>query len=296
MDAYRTPDERFRALDDAPRSEYVELHGDLEGLRMHCAVYGSGRPVLMLHGEPTWSWLYRNVVSGLSSPARVVAPDFIGFGRSDKVTSPAWYSYDRHVESLRQVVAGLNLRDVVLVVHDWGGPVGLRVAVENPELFSGIVMLNTGLFRPGGNWPSPAWLAFRDYVASNPDLQVSEMVLGGCARPLPDVVAAAYDAPFPNRDSKAGVIAFPQLVPTSVDAPGAAEMARVRELLTRWTKPLLVAFSDSDPIFPARSGRRWVERIPGAFAFAEIADAGHFLQEDNPTEVAAAIDELLRKV
>lgn len=296
MDVYRTPESRFRGFETGADSRYLELSGDLDRLRMHYVERGSGRPVLMLHGEPTSSYLYRGVAAALTEDARVIAPDLIGFGRSDKVTSQSWYSYDRHVDSIAQLVTALDLRDAVLVVHDWGGPIGLRVAVGDEERFAGLVILNTGLFRPGGNWPSPMWLAFRDYVVANPDLQVSEMVRAGCARPFGALVAAAYDAPFPTVESKAGVIAFPNLIPTDEDASGAQEMARVRELLQEWTRPAVVAFSDSDPIFPVRSGRRWAERIPGAVGFVEVKDAGHFLQEDNPREVAHVIDELLRKV
>lgn len=289
-DAFRTPDERFADLDGysfAP--QYIELSGDLAGLRMHRVDESSGDPILLLHGEPTWAYLYRKMIPALSEVGRVIAPDYIGFGRSDKVTDRDWYSYDRHVDSIRQLIEDLDLTGITLVVQDWGGPIGLRLAVEHPDRFARLVILNTGIFRPGPRWPSPGFLAWRDFAERNPDLPVGFVIQGATTTELPDSVIAGYEAPFPDAASKAGVAAFPLLVPLSTEDPGSAEMSRVADALGDWTKPVLVAFSDSDPIFPPRAGEKLAERIPGAGPFVEIAGASHFLQEDKGGEIAEHI-------
>ena len=290
MDVLRTSDDRFTDLPDYPfEPHYLELGRDLAGLRLHYVEEGSGPPILLLHGEPSWSFLYRKMIPPLASHGRVVAPDYIGFGRSDKVTDLDWYTYDRHTDSIAQVIEQLGLEEITLVVQDWGGPIGLRLATEAPDRFARLVILNTGLFRPGPNWPSETWLAFRDFAVDNPDLPIGFLIQSGCATGLQDDVLAGYEAPYPNADSKAGARAFPLLVPTTADAPGAAQMARARDALEAWTKPTLVAFSDSDPIFPVKSGRRWAERIPGSGDLVVIEGAGHFLQEDRGDVVARCI-------
>lgn len=255
---------------------------------MHYVDEGGGDPYLLLHGEPTWSYLYRKMIPPLAEKGRVVAPDLIGFGRSDKVTDRDWYSYDRHVASIHQLIEALDLTDITLVVQDWGGPIGLRVATEVPGRFARLVVLNTGLFRPGPNWPTPAFLAWRAFAAENPDLPVGMLVSQGTASELDPEVVAAYEAPFPDPASKAGAAAFPLLVPIDADDPGAAQMLRTAERLETWTEPVLVAFSDSDPIFPQKAGERLAERIPGA-VFVPIAGASHFLQEDKGEEIARVI-------
>lgn len=285
----RTPDERFEGLPDydfAPR--YLELDGDLAGLRMHYVGEGSGAPILLLHGEPTWAYLYRKMIPALATAGRVLAPDFIGFGRSDKVTEREWYSYERHLASLHTFIERLDLQDITLVVQDWGGPIGLRVASEIPDRFARLVILNTGLFRPGPNWPHPAFLAWRDFVAENPDLPIGMIVQNATATNVPEDVIAAYEAPFPGAASKAGAAAFPLLVPLTSEDPGAPKMMAARDALERWERPVLVAFSDQDPMFPQRAGERWADAIPGAI-FKPVADAGHFLQEDKGEEVADLI-------
>ena len=291
-DSYRTPDERFAALDGydfAPN--YLELGGELEGLRMHYVDVGEGPVLLALHGEPTWSYLYRKMIPVLQRSHRVIVPDLIGFGRSDKPTDRSWYTYDRHTNAVTQFIRLLGLDDITLMVQDWGGPIGLRVAVENEPRFENLVILNTGLFR-GGGVISEAWKAFRDFVEADPDLPIGFLIRGGVATDLTDEVVAAYEAPFPTAESKAGAAAFPLLVPVEASDPGAQEMARVGDALTRWDKPTLVMFSDSDPIFSLQQGRRLADRIPGAY-FLPVEGAAHFLQEDRGEHIAETILEWL---
>ena len=289
---FRTPDECFEDLAGYEfEPNYVELGGELAGLRMHYIDVGEGPLVLALHGEPTWSYLYRKMVPILASSHRVIVPDLIGFGRSDKPTDRAWYTYDRHCAAVTQLIRLLGLDDITLIVQDWGGPIGLRVAVENEPRFENLIVLNTGLFR-GGGVISETWKAFRDFVEGNPDLPIGFLVRGGAASDLPDEIVAAYEAPFPNAESKAGAAAFPLLVPVEASDPGAEEMARVGEVLTRWHKPTLVMFSDSDPIFSLAAGRRLADRIPGAY-FLPVEGAAHFLQEDRGEHIAETILEWL---
>lgn len=289
VDVTRTPDERFENLPGyAFAPHYLELEDDLSGLRLHYVEEGGGTPILLLHGEPTWSYLYRNMIPLLARSGRVVAPDLIGFGRSDKVTEIGWYSYDRHVGSIVQLVERLDLSGITLVVQDWGGPIGLRVAVEHRERFDRLVILNTGIFRPGPNWPTPGFLQWRSFAESNPDLPIGFLIQGGTATELAEDVIAAYEAPFPDAASKAGAAALPLLVPLDEDDPGAREMIGVADHLTRWEGPVLVAFSDKDPIFPQSAGERLAERIPGA-RFVPIEGASHFLQEDQGEAIAAHI-------
>ena len=293
MEIFRTPDGRFEGLEGySYEPHYVELQGDLSGLRMHYVDEGTGASILMLHGEPTWAYLYRKMIPGLAEGGRVIVPDLIGFGRSDKPTDRDWYSYDRHVDSIAQLISLLDLSDVTLVVQDWGGPIGLRVAVENKDRFAHLVILNTGIFRPGPNWPSPGFLAWRDFAEANPDLPIGFVLQSATTTELPEEVVAAYEAPFPDEASKAGAAAFPLLVPLRETDPGAAEMARVAEALTTWSKPALVAFSDADPVFPQQAGRKLAHRIPGAL-FVPIEAASHFLQEDRGEEIASVMREWL---
>jgi haloalkane dehalogenase len=286
---FRTPDERFDALDGygfEPR--YVELGGDLAVLRMHYIDSGAGDPVLLLHGEPTWAYLYRKMVRPLSEIGRVVAPDLIGFGRSDKVTTRDWYSYDRHVDSVTQLVSQLDLRNITLVVQDWGGPIGLRFATENEDRIARLVILNTGIFRPGPRWPSPGFLAWRAFAENTPDLPIGSILQGATTAQLSEAVIAGYEAPFPTAASKAGAAAFPLLVPMAAGDPGASSMVGVADALERWSGPVLVAFSDQDPIFPQKAGVKLAERIPGA-RFVPIEGASHFLQEDKGEAIAEEI-------
>ncbi len=289
MDFYRTPDERFDGLPGwAHEPRYVEQ----DGLRLHFVDEGSGDPVLLLHGEPTWGYLYRKMIPTLATVARAVAPDYFGFGRSDKPTRIEDYSYDFHSTSIERFVDELDLRGVTVVVQDWGGPIGLRLAVERPDVVSRLVILNTGI--GAGRAPSPEWLRFREFVRRlGTDLVPGQLIRLSCVTDPGVEVIAAYDAPFPTPESKAGVLAFPELVPTEVDHPSAAKMLEVRAGLERWERPALVLFSDSDPIFSTAAAERMAARIPGAGPAEIVAGAGHFLQEEAGEEIAARIVRFL---
>ncbi|HVN62559.1 MAG TPA: haloalkane dehalogenase [Gaiellaceae bacterium] len=285
MDAYRTPDERFAGL---PAWPYEPRYAEQDGLRMHYLDEGDGDPVLLLHGEPTWGFLYRKVVPALAAAHRVALPDYFGFGRSDKPLDPGWYSYDSHYRSVERLVCDeLDLSGLTVVVHDWGGPIGLRLAVEHEDRVERLVLMSTGV---GVGAPSEEWLRFRAMVRRvGTEIVPSRLVRASCATELPDEVAAGYDAPFPVRESKVGVVAFPELVPTEPDHPSAAAMLAVRDGLERWTKPALVLAADSDPIFSLGHGERTAALIPGAGPPETISGAGHMLQEDRGEEIGARI-------
>ena len=291
MQAYRTPDDLFEAL---PGYRWEPHYVEQDGLRMHYLDEGGGDPVLLLHGEPTWSYLYRKLVPPLTAVARVVAPDYFGFGRSDKPVERGWYSYDRHYETVEHFVQELDLRRTTLVVHDWGGPVGFRLAVEHPDRFERLVVLNTGIY--SGRPPGEAWLRFRAFVRRvGTDLRPGELVRSTCVTELADDVVAAYDAPYPTPESKTGPLMFPELVPVEPDHPSAAQMLEVREALKSWPGRALVLFSDSDPIFSPRVGERFAELIPGAEPAETIVGAGHFLQEDKGPELARVIVDFIER-
>ena len=265
---------------------------EFEGCRMHYVDEGEGEPVLLLHGEPTWSYLWRNIVPQL--PGRKVAPDLIGFGRSDKPEDIGWYSYDRHVASVSALVDELDLRDLTLVVHDWGGPIGLRYAVEHPDRVARLVVLNTAI--GGGRAPSDTWLRFREAVRSaGGGLDIGRLVAAGTSHGLSDETRAAYDDCFPTPESKAGALAFPELVPAESDHPNTAPMNRVRDALRSFDKPALVVWGADDVVLPLRVAHMFVELLPNAEGPVEIAGASHFLQEDCPDEVAGAIREFLAR-
>jgi haloalkane dehalogenase len=288
--AFRTPDERFAGL---PGFVFAPHYLEQDGLRMHYLDEGEGDPVLCLHGEPTWSFLYRKMIPGLTAAARAIAPDYFGFGRSDKPEDAGWYTFDRHCASIRRLVEQLDLRRVTIVVQDWGGPIGLRLAVEQPERVARLVILNTGV--GGGRPPSEAWLRFREVVrAAGGDFQAGRLIRTAAVRGLSDEVVAAYDAPFPTAESKAGVLAFPEQVPTEPEHPNTAPLMAIREALASWEKPTLVLFGDSDPIFRPEVADAIARWIPGALPAELVANAGHFVQEDAGEEVAARIVEFLR--
>jgi haloalkane dehalogenase len=289
MSIYRTPEERFDALPGFP---FEPNYLDQDGLRMHYLDEGAGDPVLCLHGEPTWSFLYRKMIPALAGVARVVAPDYFGFGRSDKPTEADWYTFDRHYGSILRLVEGLDLRGLTVVVQDWGGPIGLRLAVERPERVERLVIMNTGV--GGGRPPSETWLRFRDVVrAAGGDFQAGRLIRTSTVRGLADEVVAAYDAPFPVPESKAGILAFPEHVPTEPEHPNTAPLMAIREALRSWEKPALVLFGDSDPIFAPRVAERIAALIPGALPAELIENAGHFVQEDAGEELATRIVEFL---
>jgi len=248
--------------------------------------------VLLLHGEPTWSYLYRTVIPELVPAARAIAPDYFGFGRSDKPLRVEDYSYDFHVRSIERLADELDLREATVVVQDWGGPIGLRLAVERPDRIGRLVILNTGI--GGGRPPSEEWLRFRDWLRRlGTDIVPGRLVQISAVQPISDQVVDAYSAPWPVPESKAGIVAFPELVPISPEHPDTPAHLAVRDQLGRWERPALVLFSDSDPIFAPRVAERIAAHIPGAGEPEIIAGAGHFLQEDQGPAVGRRISEFV---
>jgi haloalkane dehalogenase len=295
VNALRTPDERFADLPGYPfEPHYVEV-GD--GLRVHHVDEGpaGGRPVLMLHGEPSWSYLYRKMIPIVAGAGlRAVAPDLVGFGRSDKPAARDDYTYQRHVDWMTAVVEALDLRGAVLVGQDWGGLIGLRLVAEQPDRFAAVVAANT--FLPTGDRdPGPAFLAWQRYSQETPDFHVGGIVRGGCATELAPEVVAAYDAPFPDDSYKAGARQFPMLVPTRPDDPASEANRRAWTVLSAWDKPFLCAFSDRDPITKG-ADRVFLSTVPGCAGqpHATIAGGGHFLQEDRGEELARVVVDFAR--
>lgn len=291
MKVLRTPEERFANLPAFPFSPHYVQVGET---RMHYLDEGHGDPILCLHGEPTWCFLYRKLLPVLSQAHRVVAPDLIGFGRSDKLADQAAYTYSLHHDSLVAFVNALKLERITLVCHDWGGLLGLPMAAEFPERFARLVIMNTGL--PTGEQVSPAFLAWRTFAATTTDMNIGRVIQRGSVSTLSAAVISAYDAPFPDGTYKAGAHQFPLLVPISPEAPAAAPLRKTRELLRGWTKPTLVMFSDKDPI-TAGGDTFFRKLIPTAGNEPEIVihDAGHFLQEDKGEEVAEHIRRFLER-
>jgi haloalkane dehalogenase len=295
MQHVRTPDDRFANLPDFPFApNYVEVD-DTEGgkLRVHYLDEGpsDGPVVLMLHGEPSWCFLYRKMVPVfVAAGYRCIAPDLIGFGRSDKPTERSDYTYARHVEWMRATLFDhLSLRDVTLVCQDWGGLIGLRLVGEHPERFARVVVANTYL--PTGDRPPGKgfewWLDFSQTVE---DFAVGFIVNGGCTTDLTDDVVAAYDAPFPDDSYKAGARQFPTLVPITPDNPASDANRKSWETLRAFDKPVLTAFSDSDPI-TGGGDVSFREEVPGARGqpHTTIEGGGHFLQEDRGEELAKVV-------
>ena len=290
-DAVRAPDELLEGLPDFPfESHYREV----EGLRLAHLDEGEGAPVVFVHGEPTWSFLWRHVLRPVRDAGfRCIAPDLAGFGRSDKPIEIDWYSYDRHVANTASLLEQLDLRDATIVVHDWGGPIGLRLAVEHPQRIARIVILDTGVLN-GRRRMTDAWFAFRDFVERTEDLPVGMLVRGACKTDPGDAVVAAYDAPYPNIDSKAGARAFPLLIPLTTDAPGAQEGQRVQDALREDRRPTLMLWADSDPILPLSVGESFAASI-GRPAPRVIENASHFLQEDQGPLIGRTIAEWLTR-
>ncbi|HUZ35614.1 MAG TPA: haloalkane dehalogenase [Streptosporangiaceae bacterium] len=295
MRVLRTPEDRFA---DLPGFGYEPRYASVGDLRTAYVEAGpaDGEPVLLLHGEPSWSFLYRTVMPVLADAGfRAIAADLIGFGRSDKPAQIDDHSYARHVEWVRAFAFDrLDLRGLTLVGQDWGGLIGLRLVAEHPDRFARVVAANTGL--PTGDHPMPdVWLRFREVVRTAPDLSVSRLVQSGCQSALPADVLAAYDAPFPDRSYQAGPRAMPGLVPTSPDDPATAANRAAWQQLAAWDKPFLVAFSDRDPITGAMAPilRR---AVPGAAGIEHpvITGAGHFLQEDAGQQLGEIIAAFLR--
>ena len=253
VEAARTPEGALEGLPDFP---FESRYREVDGLRLAHLDEGEGKPVVFFHGEPTWSFLWRKVIPPVRDGGyRCIAPDYAGFGRSDKPTDLGWYTYDRHVELMALLLEELDLHDATVVVHDWGGPIGLRLAVEHPDRISRIVIMETGPFT-GHQRMSDTWFAFRDFVRDNEDVPVGMLVRGGCENDPGDDVIAAYDAPYPDSSSKAGARAFPLILPTTPDAVGAVEGKKVADGLRNDDRPSLVLWADSDPVLPFSVGER----------------------------------------
>ena len=289
-DAVRAPEERFEGLPDFPFDPHYR---DVDGLRMCHLDEGEGQPVVFFHGEPTWSFLWRKVIPPVRDASyRCIAPDYAGFGRSDKPTDLGWYTYDRHTELMASLLEDLDLRNATVVVHDWGGPIGLRLAAEHQDRISRMVVMETGLFT--GEQPmSDAWWTFHDFVERTEDFPISLLVRNAVARGMDDEVVAAYDAPFPNKESKAGARAFPLILPTSPDMPGGAEGKRAQETLQADRRPMLVLWADSDQVLPFKVGEAFADRM-GVDPPIKIENASHFLQEDAGEEIGRRIADWLR--
>jgi haloalkane dehalogenase len=291
----RTPDERFADLPDYDFAPHYAEVDDLDGgtLRMHYLDEGprDAPVVLLMHGEPSWCFLYRTMIPVLVAEGlRCVAPDLVGFGRSDKPTERTDHTYARHVEWVRSLLFdSLGLNDITFFGQDWGGLVGLRVVAEHPSRFSRVVIGNTGL-PDGSRPPSKAFLDWQAFSQSTPAFDVGTIVSLGVSKPMPEQVRRAYDTPFPDDSYKAGARVFPTLVPTSTSDPAAEPNRRALEVLQSWDKPFLTLFSDADPV--TAGGERWFQRhVPGAQGqpHTAIPAAGHFLQEDAGPDVAKRI-------
>ncbi|MGO9452969.1 MAG: haloalkane dehalogenase [Candidatus Binataceae bacterium] len=294
MKILRTPDERFANL---PGYAFAPHYLEIDGIRVHYVDEGGARngTVMLMHGEPSWSFLYRKMIPAfVAAGIRAIAPDLVGFGRSDKPADRDYYTYQRHVDWMAAWLRRLDLRDLTLVCQDWGGLIGLRLVADRSERFSRIVAANTGL-PTGDGLISEAFKAWQKFSRETPQFPVGQIVAGGCARPLAPEIIAAYDAPFPDDSYKAGARQFPLLVPTSPDDPAAPANRRAWEVLRRWKRPFLTAFSDSDPI--THGGEAILQaQIPGAQGqpHTTITGGGHFLQEDQGEEFARVVIDFIR--
>lgn len=301
MQILRTPDDRFVNLRDWPHEpHYTEIRHDNQALRIAHVDTGprdAKNVVLCMHGEPSWSYLYRKMIPVFTGAGhRVIAPDLVGFGRSDKPSATSDYTYERHVDWMSQWLTINDLRRLTLVCQDWGGLIGLRLLTAFPDRFDRLVVANT--FLPiGDRPPSDAFMAWRKYSQETPNFNVGRIVEGGCARkPLDPDVVAAYDAPFPDDSYKAGARAFPALVPISPDDPSSKANQTAWNVLEDFRKPVLTAFSDSDAI--TRGGdRAFQQRVPGTSgqAHTTIVNGGHFLQEDAGEELARVVNEFITR-
>ena len=298
MEFLRTPDQCFDNLPDYPFAPQYLSVTDADGtdLRIHYLDEGprDAAPITLMHGEPSWSYLYRKFVPDLVARGhRVIAPDLIGFGRSDKPAARSDYTYERHVAWMSAWLSALDLNDITLFCQDWGGLIGLRLVAAFPDRFARLVIANTGL--PIGTGSSDgfnAWLAFSQNV---PQFPVGVIVNGGTLRELTPKEIAAYDAPFPDESYKEGAREFPKLVPITPDQASVAENQAAWKVLERFDKPVLTAFSDQDAV--TKGGERvFIDRVPGAKGQAHtiIAGGGHFLQEDAPEQLCALIDAFIR--
>lgn len=281
IDFYRTDDIKFEGLPEYPFApHFIPVSAENSELRMHYIDTGPGNsiPVLLLHGQPSWSYLYRKMISPLAEAGyRVIAPDLIGFGKSDKPLAETNYSYSRHEQWLLSLIEQLNLNHIHLFCQDWGGMLGLRIAAFNDQRFQSIIVSNTGL-APGGQKMPEEWIQFRDFCEKARKLPISRLIQSGCQTRLSSEIKAAYDAPFPEEASKAAARIFPRLIPLHADDPEAQRNQLAWKQLQKWNKPFLTAFSDSDPI-TARGEIPFLRMIPEAKRIT-VKGGGHFIQED----------------
>ncbi len=296
MKALRTPDERFENL---PGYAFEPHYAEIEGLRIHYVDEGpaDAAPVVMLHGEPSWSFLYRKMIPIIAGAGhRAIAPDLVGFGRSDKLVRREDYTYQRHVDWMRALLFDhLDLTGATLVGQDWGGLIGLRLAAEHPDRFARIVAANT-LLPTGDQSPGPAFEAWKKFSQEVPEFPTGRIIGGATTTELSDAVRDAYDAPYPDESYKAGARQFPLLVPVTPDDPAAPANRAAWDVLRGWERPFLLAFSDGDPITGAY--RSTFEQVPGTQGqpHTTIEGAGHFLQEDKGEELArVVVDFIARK-
>lgn len=297
MQILRTPDERFAALPDFPFApRYTEIE-HAPGVKLRIAHIDEGpreaAPVLLMHGEPTWSFLYRKIAAHLIAKGRrVVAPDLVGFGRSDKPAAREDYTFERHVKWMSDWLVANDLRDITLFCQDWGGLIGLRLVAAMPERFARVVVANTGL--PTGQGATAGFDAWLNFSQNTPTFPTSQIVNGGSVRTLTQAELDAYDAPFPDEIYKAGARIFPALVPVRPEQASVQENIEAWKVLETFEKPFLTAFSDQDPI--TKGGERiFQSRVPGARGqpHVTIGGAGHFLQEDQPEQIAGVIDSFI---
>ena len=298
MKVQRTPDSRFANLPDFPFAPHYCDVKDAEGtaLRIHYLDEGptSAAPVLLMHGEPSWSFLYRKVIAQLTAKGhRAIAPDLVGFGRSDKPSEGVSYTYERHVRWMSDWMTSLALKNITLFCQDWGGLIGLRLVAAFPDRFARVVVANTGL--PVGVGFSPAFEQWLNFSQTVPELPVGQIVNMGTVRELSPAEVDAYNAPYPEESYKAGAREFPKLVPITPEHASVAENKQAWATLEKFDKPFLTAFSDSDPITKGGDAM-FQDRVPGAKGrhHVTIVGGGHFLQEDKPQEVARVLDEFIR--
>lgn len=293
MTLLRTPEERFQNL---PGYNFPPHYIEIGGARVHYIDEGTGEPVLLLHGEPSWCYLYRKMIPPLVNAGyRTIAIDFIGFGRSDKFAEKEEYTYQMCVDTLWTFIQHLELHGITLFGQDWGGLIGLRVVAEHPELFSRVIAANTGL-PTGEGRVTEAFLTWQRFSQTSPTFDIGRLIQGATVTEVPADVIAAYDAPFPDDTYKAGARIWPSLVPTSPDQPGAEENRKAWQVLRHWEKPFLTAFSDSDPV--TKGGERIFQTaVPGAKnqSHVTITGAGHFLQEDKGEELATVIIDFISR-
>lgn len=294
MTVLRTPDSCFDNLPDYPfEPHYVTIDGGALGdMRLHYVDHGprDGRIVIMMHGEPSWSYLYRKMITVVADAGyRVLAPDLIGFGRSDKPSAQSDYSYSGHVDWMSQWLRVVDAHDAVLFCQDWGGLIGLRLVSAYPERFAGVIAANT--FLPTGEGTMPdAFMQWREFAKTIPVFPVGGVIRGATSKPLGEGVEAAYDAPYPDERYKAGARIFPALVPTTQDMDGVSDNINAWKILSQFDKPFLTAFSDEDPITRGLD-RHFHSRIKGCAGqpHSIVKGGGHFLQEDVPDALSGII-------